>query len=139
MVLAKKKVAEILSANPKLLCNISGILGDTTCLHWQEDITSIKLDELLSCIHFKRFFFLQLTLQGITPQMQQIPTATTQGGLPPAAAVAAAAATAKIQVGFFVIDCVGLLGFLTWLNSSTARFASGELSKYNFFISDFVQ
>ncbi|XP_071793660.1 poly(U)-binding-splicing factor PUF60-like isoform X1 [Asterias amurensis] len=35
--------------------------------------------------------------RGITPQMQQIPTATTQGGLPPAAAVAAAAATAKIQ------------------------------------------
>ncbi len=35
--------------------------------------------------------------RGITPQMQTVPTATTQGGLPPAAAVAAAAATAKIQ------------------------------------------
>ncbi|XP_022098275.1 poly(U)-binding-splicing factor PUF60-like isoform X2 [Acanthaster planci] len=35
--------------------------------------------------------------RSITPPLASIPTATTQGGLPPAAAVAAAAATAKIQ------------------------------------------
>ncbi|XP_038045466.1 poly(U)-binding-splicing factor PUF60-like isoform X2 [Patiria miniata] len=35
--------------------------------------------------------------RSITPPLTHIPTPTTQGGLPPAAAVAAAAATAKIQ------------------------------------------